>query len=320
MTTVRLINRVWDDSHAYAEMQCFHTGTVGNLDREPYPPVYGERRPLQHPLKPSIVIDATRVECLALTNMFNISGEEKGEVDAMYGLPSFFNHACVPSAHKSTMGNIMVIRALRNMKSGEEATITYIGNDASYISRLSRLHKSWGFSCDCTLCEADRTDGLEACQKRDELKSRVDAMADVPFHLLSHNKAKKCANELKEIVAGLKGTYKMTRDNALVNRPELIEATRLLVRAVTKAQYDNELCEYLATGYMHQLELTGIVIRDKSTTSRCGVMPLDTERSYCNPQEIQCNITACLTIARYYDSTDNPSRANAWVDAAKWRK
>lgn len=90
MTTVRLINCVWDDSHAYAEMQCFHTGTVGNLDQEPYPPVYGERRPLQHPLKPSIVIDATRVECLALTNMFNISGEEKGEVDAMYGLPSFF--------------------------------------------------------------------------------------------------------------------------------------------------------------------------------------------------------------------------------------
>ena len=323
MTMVRLINRVWDDAHANAKMQCFYTGSFCNLDREPYPPVYGERRPLEHPLRPSVDIDGTRIECLAFTNMFCISADsdEKAHINAMYDFPSFLNHACVPSVESVTIGDIMVIRAMRNMTAGEEATIAYIGRDASFISRSSRLYKSWWFSCDCTLCEADRTDGLEACQKRDELMLRVDTISKVPLHLTPSIIAAQIANELKVIVLELRGTYKTTgigRD-ALINRPELLEAMRILVEAVLASRNKPDFREY-ATANMFLLELTGIIIPDKSMDSRCGVIPIDTERSYCNEEELQMNVSSCLKIARYHDSVKNYTRARAWVDAAKWRK
>lgn len=93
---------------------------------------------------------------------------------AIYELTSFFNHSCLPSAHRTEYGDAMVIRASRAIKAGEEVTLDYFteaeGEDSSTMSQ-----QAWGFTCKPAICVAKQLDGPATLAKRDSLLKSLKA-------------------------------------------------------------------------------------------------------------------------------------------------
>ncbi|CAD0110550.1 unnamed protein product [Aureobasidium uvarum] len=69
---------------------------------------------------------------------------------------SAINHSCLYNAEHSFIGDTIIFRATRDIAKDEEITTLYKEVNADYETRDAAL-RTWGFSCDCKLCEADRT-------------------------------------------------------------------------------------------------------------------------------------------------------------------
>ncbi len=76
------------------------------------------------------------------------------------------NHSCIPNANHSWNSDIEceTIHAARNIKAGEEITISYAGSSTS-TDRLKFLKSSFGFDCNCGLCSLSPSD-IEASDAR----------------------------------------------------------------------------------------------------------------------------------------------------------
>ncbi|KAF8753867.1 SET domain [Rhizoctonia solani] len=118
-------------------------------------------------------IDTNRVEGIIRSNEFNdsIKMTHFGNNEAVYLLPSLVNHSCHGTAVRTSIGSILVMRASRNLKKGQEVTCSYVGGTegASYISRAAALRK-WSFTRECELCTTDKKDGEQRCQSREGLQ------------------------------------------------------------------------------------------------------------------------------------------------------
>jgi SET domain-containing protein len=66
------------------------------------------------------------------------------------------HHSCIPNARKEYIGDLLVLRATRPIKAGEEIFHAY-DESPDYDERQQALNLTWGFRCDCALCR--REDG-----------------------------------------------------------------------------------------------------------------------------------------------------------------
>jgi hypothetical protein len=66
---------------------------------------------------------------------------------------SMINHSCNPNSWWTFNGRELQMRAVRDIPTGEELTISYITISGSYHIRQESLLTGWGFECVCTLCE-----------------------------------------------------------------------------------------------------------------------------------------------------------------------
>ncbi|KAF1912015.1 hypothetical protein BDU57DRAFT_564621 [Ampelomyces quisqualis] len=69
---------------------------------------------------------------------------------------SMLNHDCRPNAAYFWDEQMMThyIHAIRDIRPGEEITITYTDNEKDRKTRLKRLEANWGFKCACSACTA----------------------------------------------------------------------------------------------------------------------------------------------------------------------
>jgi len=72
----------------------------------------------------------------------------------LYGDISRFNHDCEPNAEYFRRGEFGLVQVNRDIKSGEEITLSYIGevDGLEKKQRQDELEK-WGFTCECYLCK-----------------------------------------------------------------------------------------------------------------------------------------------------------------------
>ncbi|CZR53486.1 uncharacterized protein PAC_03365 [Phialocephala subalpina] len=91
------------------------------------------------------------------TNSFGRSKSANDGSNIFY-IASHFNHSCVPSAvwDITSEGHIQVV-ADKEIKAGEEITISYIDTVGSARKRRDFLAEAWGFMCRCEACEARLT-------------------------------------------------------------------------------------------------------------------------------------------------------------------
>lgn len=81
-----------------------------------------------------------------LSNSFKMNDSTK----ALYDVPSYINHSCVPNAYHviDPVSGCFYLKAFRYIKSGEEITISYVN---ALQGRKEHLTKR-GIHCECEHC------------------------------------------------------------------------------------------------------------------------------------------------------------------------
>jgi tetratricopeptide (TPR) repeat protein len=128
------------------------------------------------------VIDTFQIHDIVSRNAFGpgetfATGNQDGR-KASTGLwvrSAYINHSCIPNAKKDSVGDLMVFRATRPIKAGEEITHCY-SESIDLKDRAANLKKTWGFECDCRLCKAEKKDGAQVREKRMELMGQAEAL------------------------------------------------------------------------------------------------------------------------------------------------
>lgn len=73
--------------------------------------------------------------------------------NAVYILPSFYNHDCDPNSHIIWIENVNArLKALRDIEAGEELRICYIDASMDHGARQNLLFEGFGFHCKCPRC------------------------------------------------------------------------------------------------------------------------------------------------------------------------
>ncbi|XP_062205044.1 histone-lysine N-methyltransferase ATXR4 [Phragmites australis] len=73
--------------------------------------------------------------------------------NAVYMLPSFYNHDCDPNTHIVWLENADAkLKALRDIEEGEEMRICYIDTSMDVNARQKILADGFGFECHCLRC------------------------------------------------------------------------------------------------------------------------------------------------------------------------
>ncbi|BAF26493.1 histone-lysine N-methyltransferase ATXR4 [Oryza sativa Japonica Group] len=73
--------------------------------------------------------------------------------NAVYMLPSFYNHDCDPNTHIVWLASADArLKALRNIEEGEELRICYIDASMDVDARQRILAEGFGFECRCQRC------------------------------------------------------------------------------------------------------------------------------------------------------------------------
>ncbi|KXX79429.1 SET and MYND domain-containing protein 4 [Madurella mycetomatis] len=91
---------------------------------------------------------------------------------------SYLNHNCVPNTMRSFLGDILISRATRDIKEGEELYQQYVPVKSLPDVRNKQYKDSWGFECGCALCSGERrsSDGMLA--KRKEALAAVEKLCN----------------------------------------------------------------------------------------------------------------------------------------------
>ncbi|KAI1629225.1 hypothetical protein EDD37DRAFT_604125 [Exophiala viscosa] len=74
---------------------------------------------------------------------------------------SYWNHSCDPNVQKQRSGRTWKFWAKRDIETGEELCISYLGGDERDMStseRLEKLKRIWGFECGCNRCGVHQSD------------------------------------------------------------------------------------------------------------------------------------------------------------------
>ena len=115
------------------------------------------------------------------------------EYDAFYVKASRFNHSCCPNAFADTSKERVIVRALRDIKPGEEVSISYwVAREPLQIRQ--QRHISKGFRCGCPRCVHEEVNGdpmslaadskLEQAQRLNHFLASPEAAMIHPLELV----------------------------------------------------------------------------------------------------------------------------------------
>jgi tetratricopeptide (TPR) repeat protein len=128
------------------------------------------------------VVDVFRVQDIISRNGFGVGAQygEEGARNASTGLftyAAYVNHSCIPNLKREFLGDLIILRAIRDLSQDEELFLAYDENP-DYDARQAALMTTWGFECQCKLCEAEKADEEETRKKRRELMKEADEFVE----------------------------------------------------------------------------------------------------------------------------------------------
>lgn len=135
----------------------------------------------------------------------NAKRDEKGYFHScgIWVQASYINHSCISNARRAFIGNMMIVRASRDMDTDTEITFWYRNPDGASANESDELFKNqWGFTCDCAIC--------------------VDSRAT---NITIHHKRQKLLQDLKQVFANAKGSINSPSSSS---RQETRQIERLL--------------------------------------------------------------------------------------------
>lgn len=315
--------KMWDDDQVENLVKSLYAGPEGTPPRPFFPSVLKIGSPLIHPLKPSVNIDISHIEGAASFNAFSLDtiappkfkyspedADPSKHGAALYGLASFCNHSCLPSARRVFYGTLITLRATRPIKKGGEITLEYVVGYSPLSERGKKLSR-WKFQCNCLLCIADRADGARACSTRDRiLRDWIPSAVTVEVAAMNLNQVKKTYGDTLE------------RSHARGCKPLLAIAYHnhahvLGRKAITE---DANFCIPSIKAEMNSLEAVGVKITDRSTsgpfTKSRHRLPIDaTVGPSHDPERYAMGV---LQIVAAFNALRDSNRAQNWMRVASW--
>ena len=133
-----------------------------------------------------VVVDTFQVQSIAEVNGFGCprvkssDEEERKKKDShsesstgIWLHASYTNHSCLPNVHRAFIGDMMVVRALKDLRAGEEIFMGYTNPARLLGERQKRLRAGYDFDCDCVLCRAEVKVHKTIMEKRARLYKEV---------------------------------------------------------------------------------------------------------------------------------------------------
>ena len=130
------------------------------------------------------VVDVFRVEGIRTKNCFSAplstfedtqpNREPGAMAKGLWAYASYMNHSCVPNTMRSFLGDVLISRATRGIRKGEELFQQYVPVQALVDVRQRGFLDGWGFKCRCALCEGEKGSSPAMLQKRKELLATVE--------------------------------------------------------------------------------------------------------------------------------------------------
>ncbi|PUU76843.1 hypothetical protein B9Z19DRAFT_1194466 [Tuber borchii] len=147
-------------------------------------------------------------------------------------MPSYINHSCWPNSIRSFLGNLLIVRAARDIPAGEEITMTYIDNESGVQERQKASYSGWDFSCECTLCEIEAAESQEVQSKRQSLVEKA-----LKFKVYLNQSVQKTNSRIAPMITLIKGieaTY--SKPEFIHPRVRLLSPTNILQTFLVRAQ------------------------------------------------------------------------------------
>jgi len=305
-----------------------------SYDSAPQP----QLRRLETPLVAAVDLDIQRITSVVSFNVFGLcpvqafqrapnGARPVSEVmrpdtgsAALHTLPSLFNHACNSNARWFCFGDVIVIKAVKDIPVGTEITISYASGVS--IDERGKMLKGFleGRPCDCSLCVWDRSDGKRARDRRAELMRQW---------------GKSCrsrpANDGGANVKSLESTIQQikTTNNSQAQRSVHLELFYLHLDAMQSYQQqaargrsDALIVRSIEHGF-EALICAGFLGVDtslsKGTKSSKNKLPLSKETAGSVMADLDITITAMLYLSRQFVDLGNLIRSERWFRAAWWK-
>lgn len=135
----------------------------------------------------------------------NKIGEQKGHHSCgIWTHASYINHSCTSTARRAFIGNMMIIRASRDMEAGSEITFCYSSPNAIMSAKdVDKAHKHWDFVCGCAICVDVRATSAVIHTKREKLIEEVKRAFNFNSPTARHFELEK----IKHLLEKLSKTY-----------------------------------------------------------------------------------------------------------------
>ncbi|KAJ6118364.1 hypothetical protein N7471_013831 [Penicillium samsonianum] len=197
------------------------------------------------------VVDTFLVERIILLNSFGcplLSREShirsvKGDDDTakkanqqfhssgVWSMASYINHSCLSNAHRSFIGDMMIVRASRDLPPNTEITFWYKSPMIREPEELPVNLQHWGFKCDCILCQDTRSPSMSVLSKRNRISDDLRRL----FKRSNMNLRK-----IEDTISSLAGTYcrpasevpRLALDSPYLSLAAIYASSRKLEKAV----------------------------------------------------------------------------------------
>lgn len=198
---------IWNPTLANKYLDLFDGGKFGN--EKEFKVVDGK-----------VAVDTFRVQSIAELNGFGcprVKSRDKwklktetSELDQSTGIwlqASYSNHSCIPNATRAFIGDMMIVRATRDIPVGGEILMAYANSDKPFDERQKRFKNGYGFKCDCDLCHAEAKVPKITIGKRARLykeiisfltENRINDRNEHTFSAAKKARAKKLLGEIRD--------------------------------------------------------------------------------------------------------------------------
>ncbi|KDQ08784.1 hypothetical protein BOTBODRAFT_558663 [Botryobasidium botryosum FD-172 SS1] len=233
---------------------------------------------------------------------------------ALFLLPSLFNHSCDGNTTWYNFRDIMVMRAIKPIRKGEEFTLPYV-QGSSTLSRHERL-KRYCITCDCSLCSADREDGEEACRLREQLLESLSSLRSPETSLAN----------IRSFLCYVEGTHNALRGPVRPASGRIRYELAIAYEVRARESADSSFRIQAIDACMAALEAYGIVVLDKSMWGPIGsvgsmdgdeYLPISTETRNLVVEGAKYCAQISLSIVSAFVFMGDVPRARGWARATR---
>jgi hypothetical protein len=156
-------------------------------------------------------------------DVINNKTQEKSEFHScgIWTKASYINHSCIGNVCRSFIGDMMIIRAAKDLEAGTELVFPYEVSDET--TKTEQKFKTWGFVCSCARCEDIKSTKASVLINRQNLQRQLKNLCDSFSHVYDIPTKK-----MERLLKALNETYTLPAED--VPRLSLWDPQLLLTR------------------------------------------------------------------------------------------